>query len=61
MLLLITQGMGVWKKKQIDKHNKASRTTSNKAKLYVPNPPAGGWPAFTGHNYGSYGVRRSTK
>lgn len=40
---------------------KASRTKSNRAKLYVAIPPVGGWPAFTGSNWGAMGLRNKGK
>lgn len=36
--------------------NRPSRTTSNKAKIYVAIPPETGWPAFTG-SYTAMGMR----
>lgn len=36
--------------------NRPSRTTSNKAKLYIAIPPAAGWGPFTG-SYAAMGMR----
>lgn len=52
--------MGTWKLKALSKNTKASRTRSNKAKLYFAVPPADGWPAFTG-SYFVFGVRNARK
>jgi len=52
--------MGNWKTKQFSKKTKASRTRSNKAKIYFAVPPAEGWPSFN-NNYSAFGVRNSRK
>lgn len=43
------------------KGQKASRTKSNRAKLYIAIPPKEGWPAFTGSNWGALGLRNKGK
>lgn len=40
--------------------NKPSRTTSNRAKLYVAIPPENGWGPFTG-SYSAMGMRNKGK
>lgn len=39
------------------KKGRPSRTTSNRAKIYIAIPPANGWPAFSGNNWAALGVR----
>jgi len=46
---------------QMRKGGKASRTKSNRAKLYVAIPPKEGWPAFTGSNWVALGLRNKGK
>jgi hypothetical protein len=41
--------------------HKASRTTSNRAKLYMAIPPKEGWPAFNGSNWLAFGTRNKGK
>ena len=43
------------------KAHKPSRTKSNRSKIYEAIPPATGWPAFTGSNWGALGVRNKSK
>lgn len=40
---------------------KASRTKSNRAKLYFAIPPKDGWPAFNGSNWAAMGLRNKAK
>jgi hypothetical protein len=40
--------------------SRPSRTTSNRAKVYVAVPPADGWPPFDG-NYARQGARIRSK
>lgn len=46
---------------QAVKGARASRTKSNRAKLYIAIPPKDGWPAFTGSNWGALGLRNKSK
>lgn len=52
--------MGNWKIKQVSKQTKASRTRSNRAKIYFAVPPADGWPTWSG-SYSVFGVRNARK
>ena len=40
------------------KKGKPNRTKSYKAKIYIAIPPKEGWPAFTGTNWTSLGLRK---
>lgn len=46
-------GMGNWKKKKLIKGIRASRTRSDKAKIYYAIPPVSGWKGGVPNDNGS--------
>lgn len=52
---IVKHSMGNWRKRQLMKGLRASRTYSKKCRTYKAYPPATGWPGGT--NYAANGLK----